>query len=975
MKPAYRLLPFFTVCLILAAPAHAKPLGCSPWATEIEQKGQALVRKAEASNKTAASSASIREGNDALYVYLAIQPPPPSARGAGIGDHGVSQRAMEYTRSLTRTRLEHPDQQNNKAEALLKAGKFEEAFMVWEAATRQPENLANLKYQAYLRNRMGVARMALGRSAVAIQDFRQALQWLGKLDPLGRIDLEIDTYISLGAALTFQGEYAEAILILTQARKLLIPMTHSVQGEANTAVSVIGEIAMRLPQHTGDPPEVRLSGVEMNLSVVYRALGKYDKALEHAAEAVRRVERFSAMGSHTAQLSNLALIQMDLGNLDQAAQVMEKVLESRRTWLGPQHLDTLSALHNLGGVHMARNDPEAALPLFREALSLRVNLLGWDHPRTVTSLLALGKAHQRLKQADPAGCAFSRAFAGAIITGEPLLAAQTAWDLAKWHAEAGDLDVAVYFGKRAVNGLQQLRAKASKLDSSLQKSLREQYDDIYARLADWMMARGRLPEAQQVLAMLKEEELSHFVQRSGTDNPLKTQASPTEQETPWNARYEVISHRLAALGKERDSLMKKGNARSAEENARKDELDKSLALARQAYDAFMAELRREFQASGSARQQEIGEKNLGSLRALQGTLRDLGHGAVTMHYLMAEKRLWILLTTPHVQIKRESPIGEAELNRKIGTFRQAIERRDPEVNALGLALHELLIQPIAEDLRQAGAQTLMLSLDGALRYLPMAALHDGKQYLAQRYRLALFTEAAKDKLKDKPQTDWTLAAYGMTQSAEGLPALDAVKDELRGILKNLKGEARLDRDFTASSFKAGLEASPPVVHLASHFVFQPGNETHSYLLLGDGKRLSLKELKDNYEFINLDLLTLSACNTAVGGGKDTNGREIEGFGALAQNQGARGVIATLWPVADQSTGQFMQLFYGIRNSRPGITKAEALQQAQAAFIEGRVAKMLSEVRRGFDDSEPPPPGVTTNHPYYWAPFILMGNWL
>jgi CHAT domain-containing protein len=71
----------------------------------------------------------------------------------------------------------------------------------------------------------------------------------------------------------------------------------------------------------------------------------------------------------------------------------------------------------------------------------------------------------------------------------------------------------------------------------------------------------------------------------------------------------------------------------------------------------------------------------------------------------------------------------------------------------------------------------------------------------------------------------------------------------------------------------------------------------------------------------------------------------------------------------------MQLFYGIRNSRPGITKAEALQQAQAAFIEGRVAKMLSEVRRGFDDSEPPPPGVTTNHPYYWAPFILMGNWL
>jgi len=90
------------------------------------------------------------------------------------------------------------------------------------------------------------------------------------------------------------------------------------------------------------------------------------------------------------------------------------------------------------------------------------------------------------------------------------------------------------------------------------------------------------------------------------------------------------------------------------------------------------------------------------------------------------------------------------------------------------------------------------------------------------------------------------------------------------------------------------------------------------------------------------------------------------------------VIATLWPVADQSTGQFMQLFYGYRQNAPGMTKAEAMQKAQQAFIEGKVGPALVEISRGAkrSDGTTVSAGVnTTDHPYYWAPFILMGNWL
>jgi CHAT domain-containing protein len=131
----------------------------------------------------------------------------------------------------------------------------------------------------------------------------------------------------------------------------------------------------------------------------------------------------------------------------------------------------------------------------------------------------------------------------------------------------------------------------------------------------------------------------------------------------------------------------------------------------------------------------------------------------------------------------------------------------------------------------------------------------------------------------------------------------------------------------------------------------------------------------------VDLVALSACETAVGGGEDRNGREVEGLGVLVQRQGAKGVLASLWSVNDEATGQFMRLFYGYRQ-RKGMSKAEALRQAQLAFIENRVPAALAEVGRGrhTDASgkaveRATPKAISPSHPYYWAPFILMGNWL
>lgn len=715
-----------------------------------------------------------------------------------------------------------------------------------------------------------------------------------------------------------------------------------------------------------------------NLALLLQTTGRYAEAepISRRALAISEKANGPEHPETYASVNNLASLLDDSGRHSDAEPLYRRALAISEKANGPEHRDTGIALNNLAGLIDSMGRHTEAEPLYRRALAIAERALGAEHPDTalrLSNLAGLLHATDRATEAEPL---YLRAWRIANTTGQPALAWNVQDSLRGFYAKTHP-ELAIWYGKQAVNTLQAVRAGNTALDKETQKSFLEKNESTYKRLADLLFAQGRLVEGQQVLALLKDAEYVDFVQRGG--DARQSDAAFTAQERPWSERYEKISGQLAAMSKEREALLKRvknGEQLAAAEQSRKEKLDADLALARQAYDAFLADLKKEFtQGAAADRQQEFGEKDLASLRALQGTLRDLGHGAVTLHYLLTDQRLWILLTTPTVQLKREAAIGATDLNRLIGEYRAAIARRDPQVKAQGKALYDLLVAPVADDLKQAGAQTLMLSLDGALRYLPMAALYDGEQYLAQRYRLALYTSAAKDKLKDKPQAEWTLAGYGLTQKVGDFAALPSVKGELDGILQGMKGKANFDQAFTAASFKTGLENEPPVVHLASHFVFKPGDETDSFLLLGDGKKLSLKEIKDGYEFVNLDLLTLSACETAVGGGKDANGREVEGFGALAQNQGAKGVIATLWPVADESTGQFMQLFYGLRQKNPGITKAEAIQLAQAAFIERRVAPALAEVSRGLTRTGAGPAATATDHPYYWAPFILMGNWL
>jgi CHAT domain-containing protein len=230
---------------------------------------------------------------------------------------------------------------------------------------------------------------------------------------------------------------------------------------------------------------------------------------------------------------------------------------------------------------------------------------------------------------------------------------------------------------------------------------------------------------------------------------------------------------------------------------------------------------------------------------------------------------------------------------------------------------------------------------------------------------------------------WKGAGFGVSQARGNFSALPAVPEELHRIFRQgeagdapVPGTVELDRDFTRETFAAAMrQPEKAVVHIATHFDSQPGVAANSHLLLGDGSQMSLAEIEAAPRlFSGVDLLTLSACSTAFTN-RSEDGREVDSFGTIAQRLGARAVIASLWSVSDEATARLMETMYRIRQAHPELGKSESLRQAQEQMAGGILKpEAAGAASRGIRVTAPPVAATGWTHPYYWAPFILIGNW-
>ncbi|NEQ89143.1 MAG: CHAT domain-containing protein, partial [Moorea sp. SIO2I5] len=266
-------------------------------------------------------------------------------------------------------------------------------------------------------------------------------------------------------------------------------------------------------------------------------------------------------------------------------------------------------------------------------------------------------------------------------------------------------------------------------------------------------------------------------------------------------------------------------------------------------------------------------------------------------------------------------------------------------------LYQRLIKPIEADLAKANAKTIIYAPDGKLRYIPLGALYDGEQWLIERLRVNQITALSLTSLDNQPTPQLEVFAAAVTKAHKPFPALQYAQPEVESLAETFPNtKLFIDKQFHGDTIYQMNDYS--LVHLATHAVFKKTKQD-SFILFGDGSRVTLTQVEEKWDLSNVDLVVLSACQTGLGG-ELGDGKEILGFGYLMQNAGADAAIASLWIVDDQGTQVLMNKFYQVLK-QGNVTKAEALRQAQIALI--------TKVEYGLD------------HPFYWAPFILIGNGL
>jgi CHAT domain-containing protein len=238
-----------------------------------------------------------------------------------------------------------------------------------------------------------------------------------------------------------------------------------------------------------------------------------------------------------------------------------------------------------------------------------------------------------------------------------------------------------------------------------------------------------------------------------------------------------------------------------------------------------------------------------------------------------------------------------------------------------------------------------------LRLLPWAALHNGQQFLIETYALAITPSLRLTEPRPLPQDKVDVLAAGVTGAREGFPALPYVVEELRNIQERYGGMVLLDQEFSPEQLEKTLRQGIfSIVHIASHAQFA-AEASESFLLTGQD-RLTMERLSQmvgrlRFRDRPIELLTLSACESARG-----DDRAALGLAGVAIQAGARSALATLWLVADDATAVLMSAFYQhLREA--GMSRARALQHAQRALL------------RHPQYSEP----------FFWAPFLLINNWL
>lgn len=531
-----------------------------------------------------------------------------------------------------------------------------------------------------------------------------------------------------------------------------------------------------------------------------------------------------------------------------------------------------------------------------------------------------------------------------------------------------------------------MRVGTNGMDKTIRDSFTKTVAGTYKETAKLLIQRGRLDEAERVLLMLKESDLNDFLRRSGSSSDSSHEVLRwTPDEDRLNQALQNIAKAWQGYNADWHGLEERRKNGEIQEDAPEfSELDAQRQQLETRTDNQLRDAMKRFQDSAkemafnNQKSFEIARttlaQKLSDIQQLSGAPSPRTAGLVL---LPGKRGLTMVVTTELGAVPLMVPVDEDTLVKLVQEMREALRTRG-DYRTAAKALHQYLIAPAEQQLgQQAAIQQWAILPYGALRNLPFATLINATgQHLIERYALVTLTadgEGGFSGLDTAPKTEWRSAGFGasIADSAFNNVALPGVRTELCGIVSDpseaaecqaqtsgvIPGRRYLNAHFTSA--KLNLLMGPPtstqapsLLHIATHFSIDK-----SLLLLGDGGTLTLEAIGQwKPRLGHYDLVALSACDS----GKTEAG--VESLGGLFRKLGAKSVLATLWPLADVGAGPLMVEFYRQRGAQRVMAKSEALRRAQLAMLRGEL-------------KNPDNPATDLRHPYYWAGYVLMGNWL
>jgi len=346
--------------------------------------------------------------------------------------------------------------------------------------------------------------------------------------------------------------------------------------------------------------------------------------------------------------------------------------------------------------------------------------------------------------------------------------------------------------------------------------------------------------------------------------------------------------------------------------------------------------------------------------------------------IQTSDELELMVITPEgvpvrVRIPETSRAQVMEVVRKFrNELTNPVKRNTTSYLPLAQQLYQWMVAPLEAELQAKGIQNLSFISDMGLRSIPMAALHDGKGFLIERYSVGSMPSLSLTDTSVANFKNTQVLAMGASQFPEMSP-LPAVEIEVSTITpQEWPGKSFLNQAFTLANLRSQRQQHPfGMIHLATHAEFRSGDPSQSFIQLWDTK-LRLNQLRQmGWHSPQVELLVLSACKTAVGD------RQAElGFGGLAVQAGVKSALATLWYVSDEGSLGLMAEFYGQLKTAP--IKADALRQAQLAMLRQEVRIEGGMLRTSVGNVPLPPELANTatpnfSHPYYWSAFRMIGN--